>query len=277
MIVIDPKHLSDVDFNLYGVTAVPRSHGDGDRQGYTEMGRPDHGICLVTSGCVTYVDGEGKSVTAESGDVIYVPRGKRYEVLFERKDESNAEDVLINFKISDALGREISLSDDILRLAEGGDPQVRQLFFAIASQCAGAGSVASVKVLLFDLMDRLLSAASGEGGVFSMEDCVSYINANYARIGEVSELAEMCGLGETAFRRRFREHVGMSPVHYINAVKVERACRMLLSGEVTTAEVSERLGFYDVAYFHKTFKRYVGKTPGEYIGDHRADRSRAKR
>ena len=93
---------------------------------------------------------------------------------------------------------------------------------------------------------------------------MTYIDVHCAEIQSVAELAELCGLGETAFRRRFREHMGMSPVHYINAVKVERACRMLHSSEISVVDVCRFLNFYDVAYFHKVFKRYTGKTPGEY-------------
>ena len=66
-----------------------------------------------------------------------------------------------------------------------------------------------------------------------------------------------------------REQVGMSPVHYINAVKIERACRMLRSSDMTVSGVCEFLGFYDVAYFHKVFKKYTGATPGEYCREFR--------
>ena len=266
MIVIDPRHLSGVDFNLYAITAVPRNHGTGDRQAYEDRGRPDHGLCLVTSGGALYTDDGGRSVSASAGDVIYVPRGKRYEVVYT----DVTADVLVNFMISDTKARELSLSDDILRLAEGADEEIAELFSRLAERSAGAGSFMLIKMLLFDLVDRLLSSMSATKEPYTMEMCVSYINANCAEIDGIAPLAALCGLGETAFRRRFREHVGMSPVHYVNAVKVERACRMLLGGEVTAAEVSERLGFYDLAYFHKVFKRYTGKTPGEYSRDYRA-------
>jgi AraC-like DNA-binding protein len=264
MIVIDPRHLSDVDFNLYAVTALPRIHGAGERQAYADRGRPDHGLCLVTSGDALYTDDEGKSVVAEKGDVIYIPRGRRYEVVFEK----DVTDILVNFMISDAQARELSLADDILRLARGAGEDIVDLFSNLASRSVGAGSAMSVKTLLFDLMDRLLSQMDIAGEPYTMEMCVSYINANYAKIDGVAPLAALCRLGETAFRRRFREHMGMSPIHYINAVKVERACRMLLSSELTAAEVSARLGFYDLAYFHKVFKRYTDKTPGEYVAEH---------
>lgn len=263
MIVIDPAHLSDVDFNISAITAVPRTHGDGTKQGYTDMGRPDHGLCLVRRGSIVYIDSENRSVTASVGDVVYLPKGKRYTAFFQGEEDGEA-DVLVNFMLSDVLGRGLSLSDDIFRVAEAAEEALAALFARIAACCSGAGGVMESKRLMFEVMERLVAGQDGREDVRTVEDCVSYINERYAEIDGVAQLARMCGLGETAFRRRFRESVGMSPVHYINAVKVERACRMLRSSEVTVQEVCQRLGFYDVAYFHKVFKRYTGKTPGEY-------------
>ena len=269
MIVIDPRHLSGVDFNLSSVTAISRAQNDGARLIYADMGRPDHGLCLVTGGSIVYTDGEGKSVAAAEGNVIYLPRGKRYVAVFEGTAGGEVTDVLINFALTDEAGRALALSDDILRMAESADDEVRHLFSRIASCCSGSGSIMEVKMLMFDLMNRLLAESSADA-TLAIEACVSYINTHYAQIDGISNLAELCGLGETAFRKRFREHMGMSPVHYINAVKVERACRMLRSSEVTVGEVCEQLKFYDIAYFHKVFKRYTGKTPGEYSREYQA-------
>ena len=269
MIVIDPGHLSGVDFNISSVTAISRVQKDGARLVYADMGRPDHGLCLVTGGSIVYTDGEGGSVAASEGDVVYLPRGKRYVAIFEGESGGDVTDVLVNFVLTDEAGRALALSDDIFRLAEGVDNGVRDLFLRIAACCRGTGSIMEIKTLVFDLMNSLFTVGA-EDSALTIEACVSYINTHYADIDGIAALAELCGLGETAFRRRFREHVGMSPVHYINAVKVERACRMLRSSEMTVGEVCEQLKFYDVAYFHKVFKRYTGKTPGEVSREYQA-------
>lgn len=262
MIVIDPAHISGVDFNISNIYAVQRTRSEGTDRRYADRGRPDHGLCLISDGKIVYIDADGKSVEAQRGDVIYLPRGKRYTAVCGKGE--SVSDLLVNFMLSDELGRELALSDDIFRLAEGADDDLVGQFSNLASCCVGAGSIMTVKMQMFALLEGLL-AQEKNVTLQDMESCVSYINAHYAEIGDVSALARMCGLGETAFRKHFRAHMGMSPVHYLNAVKVERACRMLCSGEATPAHVCESLGFYDVAYFHKVFKKYTGKTPGEYV------------
>lgn len=263
MIVIDPGHLIGVDFNFSAVTAVARTQNDGVRLGYPDRGRPDHGLCLVTEGSIVYTSGDGKSLCASRGDVVYLPRGKRYVAVFEGHDGGTVSDVLINFILTDDCGRELSLSDDIFRPIEDADEEMVDLFWRVAAGCSG-GSVMETKMLMFRLMSRLTVAEKGGDRPLSVPECVTYIDVHCAEIQSVAELAALCGLGETAFRRRFREHMGMSPVHYINAIKVERACRMLHSSEISVIDVCRLLNFYDVAYFHKVFKRYTGKTPGEY-------------
>ncbi len=264
MIVIDPKHLSGVDFNLSAVVALGRERASGASLGYTDHGRPDHGLCLVRSGGIVCTDAEGRSVVAGVGDVLYLPRGKRYTAVCE----GAVSDVLINFLLFDDRGRDLALSDDVFRIAEGADGETVALFDEIAACCWGAGGGLRLKMLLFQLMNRLIVAERQDDSVLSMEECVSYIDAHYAEVREISELATRCGMGETAFRKKFRDHLGMSPVHYINAVKVERACRMLRSSELTVAEICRCLGFYDPAYFHKVFKKYMGVTPGEYTREY---------
>ncbi len=269
MIVIDALHLSGVDFNLSGIVSFSRTQTAGARLAYTDMGRPDHGLCLVKTGGIIYADDEGREVSASEGDVIYLPRGKRYSAFFEGRGGCEESDVLINFLLTDDCGRDMALSDDIFRLTSEADEETVGLFETIVSCGRGNGGVMHLKMLMFQLMDRLLGLAYGRS-CGTIEECVSYIDTNYADIADVSELAVRCGLGETAFRKRFREKMGMSPVHYINAVKVERACRMLRSSEITAADVCRLLNFYDLAYFHKVFKRYTGKTPGEFGKEYHA-------
>ena len=49
-----------------------------------------------------------------------------------------------------------------------------------------------------------------------------------------------------------------------NQVRVERACEMLTSPQVTIAQVAQGLGFTDAANFSRAFRRTLGISPGEY-------------
>lgn len=259
MISIDPYHLTDLDLNLSSIVAVTQSRRDGDQFGYPDMGRPDHGLCLVMQGEILYTDARGMQRTAAPGNVIYLPKGKRYRAEFV----GEVRNILLNFILSDHMGRELTLGDDIVCMVSEVSPESRDLFAGISDCYRGGGTVMELKSMTYQLMSILFSRPLDRGDD-AIEKCTAYVRSHYAEITEISELAAMCGYGETAFRKHFREKTGMSPVHYINALKIERACDMLRSSEMTVSGIGEFLGFYDIAYFHKVFKRYTGMTPGEY-------------
>ena len=264
MIVIDPCHLSGIDFNVCSVVAMRQHWRNGENLNYLSVGRPDHGLALILEGEVLYTDVNGRGQSAGAGDVVYIPKSKRYRVEFSDAVRS----ILINFSLSDHMGRELMLSDDIFRAASDASKEVKALFETIAESYRGAGGLIELKTMIYELMGRLFGEKADYSGDV-IDQCVAYIDSHYAEIQGIGELAAMCGFGETAFRKRFRQQMGMSPVHYINAVRVERACRMLRSSDMTVSGVCEFLGFYDVAYFHKVFKRYTGTTPGEYCREFR--------
>ena len=258
MIVVDPFRLGGIDLNIFSVVAAKQRWEMAEAFSRLDKGRSDHGLMLLLSGSAEYTDSDGSMLSAKAGDVIYVPKGKRYTVRFRE----GTENVLINFLMSDGMGRGLMLGDDIFCVAHSASREIKKRFAAIADSYRGSGEPFSQKAEMYRLLGLLLTPAHESADV--IERCVAYIDSHYGELEGVAGLAEMCGYGETAFRKKFREKMGMSPVHYINAVKVERACRMLLGNEITVGSICEALGFYDTAYFHKVFKKYTGKTPGEY-------------
>jgi AraC-like DNA-binding protein len=66
--------------------------------------------------------------------------------------------------------------------------------------------------------------------------------------------------------RVFKIAYGITPVQYLNSRRVERAKHLLVTTQLTIAEIANRLGFEDVSYFSRLFRRWCGETPGEYRG-----------
>lgn len=80
----------------------------------------------------------------------------------------------------------------------------------------------------------------------------------------VAALAEHCGVSERSLLRHFRAHHGVTPLEYIQRLRVERAKAMLESTHLSLEEIVERCGYSDVSSFRKLFKRAASLTPGEY-------------
>ncbi|MBD9009716.1 MAG: AraC family transcriptional regulator [Clostridiales bacterium] len=58
----------------------------------------------------------------------------------------------------------------------------------------------------------------------------------------------------------------MGVAEYIRKKRLEYACSMLKSGELSVAEVSEKAGFSDYNYFSRLFKKHYGVSPHKKFG-----------
>ena len=80
----------------------------------------------------------------------------------------------------------------------------------------------------------------------------------------VDRLAELLSLGRTTIYNRTKSIMGVSPNIYIQNERLRIAAKLLLEGEYTVSEISEKVGFSDSTYFYKCFKNKFGIAPSKY-------------
>lgn len=81
----------------------------------------------------------------------------------------------------------------------------------------------------------------------------------------VAELASLCSMSETHFRRLFAKLFGMPPTEYRLGKRMLRAKDLLLSGQYSVAETARAVGFQDPNYFTRVFRTHVGISPSEFM------------
>ena len=92
----------------------------------------------------------------------------------------------------------------------------------------------------------------------------SWISANYWRQFRLADIAEALGVSERTFNRRFKEATAVTPIRFIQSVRIESAKRLLEQGGGSAQEISQRVGYEDLATFRGLFKRETGMTLGAY-------------
>ena len=93
-----------------------------------------------------------------------------------------------------------------------------------------------------------------------IQPALAFIHENYNRNVKAEELAKQCGLSEPYFRRVFREYVNMSPIDYLNFVRVREACKMMNRSDRPMDIIASECGYTSVSAFTRNFKKFLNIT-----------------
>ena len=91
-----------------------------------------------------------------------------------------------------------------------------------------------------------------------------YALANYFRDLSLTGIAEEMGVNPNYLSRSFSKEYGDSLISYINTVRLQAAAGLLKKTNLKNYEIAERVGYQNVEYFSRIFKKAMGMTPGEY-------------
>lgn len=93
---------------------------------------------------------------------------------------------------------------------------------------------------------------------------LEYINDHYQEDIMIHELAECCHLSETHFRRLFQSDMNMTPVEYINLIRVQAACDLMKKEDCHMEKVAVRVGYQTMSTFNRNFKQIIGISPYQW-------------
>ncbi len=90
-----------------------------------------------------------------------------------------------------------------------------------------------------------------------------YIRSNLANRITLRELASICNLSESHFRRAFQRTVGMPPHQYLLKLRVEAAERLLVETNFSLSLIAQSCGFASQSHITRVMKQWRGITPGQ--------------
>jgi transcriptional regulator GlxA family with amidase domain len=109
---------------------------------------------------------------------------------------------------------------------------------------------------------RLLGAKQVEDPLIAR--CQAWIAKRPNVEAPVASMARVSGLPERTFARRFQKAVGMTPLDYVHALRLEEAKKLLETTDETLDKLAERVGYEDATFFSRLFRRKVGLAPAQY-------------
>lgn len=90
---------------------------------------------------------------------------------------------------------------------------------------------------------------------------LEYVSEHFMEPIKINTLAETCHISETHFRRLFQETIHMTPVDYINFMRIQKACEYLKSTNDSIEYIGTKVGFLSQSTFIRNFNRFVGVSP----------------
>lgn len=80
----------------------------------------------------------------------------------------------------------------------------------------------------------------------------------------VENVIEQSNIPSRTFKRRFKKHVGMTVIAYVQVLRIGAAKSLLLSSNDSVENISLAVGYQDAGYFRRIFNRDTGLTPSKY-------------
>ena len=237
---------------------------------FSTVGRPrgKSGLMLLT-GCSLVCTMDGEMLHAQKGDILYLPPHCEYTSEFFCVTDMPS-DRLLDLWLT-AEGEELAFSERVIKVGEAAKlSEAEEIFESVHRLFASpTPDLCMAKSQVYRLLAHIGSAQK-KGGLkssrFSMiAKGIRYLEEDPLQEKSIEEIARMCAVSSGCFRRLFAEYAGVSPSVYRIRRKMEKAKLLLESGMVSVCEVAEKLGFSDVSYFSRLFKKYTGYSPKHFV------------
>lgn len=97
----------------------------------------------------------------------------------------------------------------------------------------------------------------------------TYIICNAYHDISLNDIAHYVGMNRSAFCIFFRKNTGKTFVSHLNEYRIELACQLLIQKNMSVSEICYHVGFTNIPYFNRTFKKIKGCSPTKFSSDHK--------
>lgn len=190
------------------------------------------------------------------GDIIVIPPG----TVHRTESDSYITDMWISFEKFEFSTFPFMISD-----TDGNIRSLFEMLFNICDEQSKMREIFTDKIV--ELICLYVKKASTE------KDMPEIINETRNILKEnienydfdVTSYISSLGYNSDYFRRLFKKYTSVSPVVYLNNLRMERAKELLFANPFfSISEVANLCGFKDSLYFSTSFKQYTGVSPSKY-------------
>ncbi len=112
--------------------------------------------------------------------------------------------------------------------------------------------------------EMIMNATGNSSRDSIIDDIIYYIDHNYQNNIKLESIAPLFGYNSAYLGKIFSKTVGVNFNSYVDYIRINHSKELLLQNKLKVYEISEVIGYKNVDYFHKKFKKYVGVSPAEF-------------
>ncbi|ARN57822.1 AraC family transcriptional regulator [Sedimentisphaera salicampi] len=261
--------------------AIHQDRPVGPKRTFSEHSHPFYHIVLYTDGHGEYLK-EGLFHKARPGTCVLLSPGQKHDFVSHWQKTVYSE-ITFAFKSENGLLLELPF-EKLIFLLTGveaafdtdlifSNEQTNTLnnMFSDLIEYLNSSSIISqyqanfglLGIFNFIVKHHILTAVDSSS-ISPMDKVKAYIEENYTNQIPIEKLTSMVHLSKGYFFRAFKKKFGVSPITYQQIIRINASKTLLKTTSLRCNEIADRVGFSDVYFFHRTFKKHTGKTPSSY-------------
>jgi AraC-like DNA-binding protein len=221
--------------------------------------RPFHALSFRIRGNADMLTADGRKVHLGTGDIAFVPANLIYTQIAD-----NERLLVIHFVCNGDLPQYVQ------QFTPENPEYFERKFYDIYNAWSKKqpGYIHECKSIFYKILlamerqwnERRLTTANDK-----LAEAVEYIHDHFTDHDlTVDVLARRCGMSDTYFRKLFQSGFSITPLKYINQLRMTYARELLQSNYYTIEEISEKCGFNNINYFSLFVKKQTGYPPSVY-------------
>lgn len=270
MEVTNFSEMYSLDYDLKQLFAMNQKWSEN--QVFTMLDTPRQTSALVyyKNCAAAFTLANGEILYIKKGSLVYIPQGACYKTLYYHCDAGTAQTQLLEFELINESNNVFVASPSIITLHLSRTYDIDIVFDELVS-------IYNKPILSYNMMKSKCYAFLHEicksfhyERMYSKKYTpiaagIAYLEQEHSYDLSVAEIAQMCHVSESCFRKLFQQYSGVSPMQYKANNLLRQAKDMIRSGDLPINEIALQLGFNDVGYFSRWFKKNTGISPSNFI------------
>ena len=260
---IDMQQLQNISLtfkSIYSINMVPRL------KIFKTSSRRRNGFLYLVEGEVEYIFGQTVQ-KLHPGALIYLPfqSNHTYKGLTEK-----VRYIRLDFTALDYDSQEtVIFSKFPLLITQKLDGKSEGILIELTTLCTKKNMFDQLKLnaLLFEFLDRIIrithEQTTPKSGNIAI-NVLNYISNHYTENITAESLCSTFHTSITYIRREFKRYTGFTITDYINHYRIRQSLPLLSQSNISILDVALEVGYNDVAYFCRIFKKIMFITPLQY-------------